>query len=583
MGISISGMGSGMDIQSIVSQLMAIERQPIYQMQQDQAQYQREIDVWQEINTSISALNDKVEALLEADTYNPIKVVIGDEDLLNVTASDGAIPGNYNIEIIQLATNTSVTSQSEISDKMYGKASVGGISTNTLEDISITDGQIIITQNNIDVSIDISSTDTIQATVDNINNALAAAGLNNTTVSYDDIKEQLVIETLDPGSITLNAYETNFFEKMGFDEGTYLNNSTVDLHTKLSENGITGLTVPGSFKINGVTFSYDSETTLGDILENINNSDAGVTAFYDQFTNTINISNKDTGNSSITFSDETGNFLDTVNILTAPQNLGKNSQIKINGVTTERSSNTFEINGIKYELLKTGSTNVKATKDVDAVYESIKGFVDQYNSTIDLINTKMEEENGPLRGDSTLRTIKSNLRTLISEKIEGTGSKYSYLFEIGIETESTDFGKSGRLEIDEDTLKEIIEQEPNELKMFFFNDLDKDDAVDDGENGFFAELYNQIESIISDKTQEVGSVIVKTGIIPEKIDSLQDIIDSYNDRIEDFNRRMEDVEKRYYRQFNQMDQALVSLQNQSAWLQGQLSSLVNYSSLLGSL
>jgi len=62
-GISFDGLASGLNTQEIIEQLMEIERQPIrrYEVQKDQALLEKEI--WQEVNTQLSTLDQNMSAL----------------------------------------------------------------------------------------------------------------------------------------------------------------------------------------------------------------------------------------------------------------------------------------------------------------------------------------------------------------------------------------------------------------------------------------------------------------------------------------------------------------------------------------
>ena len=56
MALSASGLGSGLDINSLVSQLMAVERQPLTAMARKEASFQARLSAFGQIKSSLSAL-----------------------------------------------------------------------------------------------------------------------------------------------------------------------------------------------------------------------------------------------------------------------------------------------------------------------------------------------------------------------------------------------------------------------------------------------------------------------------------------------------------------------------------------------
>lgn len=76
---------------------------------------------------------------------------------------------------------------------------------------------------------------------------------------------------------------------------------------------------------------------------------------------------------------------------------GENAKFTINGLETERTSNTFTISGVTYTLKSKFDTPVTVTvsNDTDTIFKNIKDFVDQYNSLIDAVQSKLNEDRYP--------------------------------------------------------------------------------------------------------------------------------------------------------------------------------------------
>ena len=131
---------------------------------------------------------------------------------------------------------------------------------------------------------------------------------------------------------------------------------------------------------------------------------------------------------------------------------GLNARFKVNGLDLERSSNneiSDVLEGVNLTLTNIGETTLEVGVDVDAIYSQIEGFVKQYNSLIDLINTRLSEEKvkipqteleerrGLLRGDINLISIKGDLRQNLYTVIPGL--EYNLITQIGLATTSEDY------------------------------------------------------------------------------------------------------------------------------------------------
>jgi len=114
-------------------------------------------------------------------------------------------------------------------------------------------------------------------------------------------------------------------------------------------NGLQGSTF--RFTINGVEFSFTGENTMSDVVNEINRSNAGVRLVYRAQSDTFTLEMSESGaGRDIDMEDQEGNLLDSLFGDNAVKTMGQNAVIKIDGVLTERSSNTFSVNGLNITL-----------------------------------------------------------------------------------------------------------------------------------------------------------------------------------------------------------------------------------------
>jgi flagellar hook-associated protein 2 len=101
--ISASGIGSGLDVDSIVGQLMAVERQPLAQMDTRHKKFDGQISAYGQIKGTLSTLQAAAKSLSSIDRFHVYAASSTDESVFTASAAAGASPAGYQIEIRQLA------------------------------------------------------------------------------------------------------------------------------------------------------------------------------------------------------------------------------------------------------------------------------------------------------------------------------------------------------------------------------------------------------------------------------------------------------------------------------------------------
>jgi flagellar hook-associated protein 2 len=121
MGIGVSGLMSGLDTESIVTQLMQMERRPILQLQRQEAGIQAKISGLGSVKGGLSGLQRAVKAMQNPAAILPLKALSGNADVLTASASTAAVAGKYQVEVTALAQAQQVRSfEFEGSDAVVG-------------------------------------------------------------------------------------------------------------------------------------------------------------------------------------------------------------------------------------------------------------------------------------------------------------------------------------------------------------------------------------------------------------------------------------------------------------------------------
>lgn len=232
----------------------------------------------------------------------------------------------------------------------------------------------------------------------------------------------------------------------------------------------------GSFTVNGKTITYDSTVdSLANVITRINESDAGVTATYDVFTDKLRITSDSTGSAAVALADVTGNFLTATAVLAATQTAGASAHYKIDGVDRYATSNTVTdaVPGVTLTLqdTTTASITVQVLSDTTSVANRLDDLATQYNSTLSQIVslTRYDDEgndDGPLIGDGTVRMLQQRLRSFMISPASGLSATVDSLGDIGMGFGSVGsaVGTTGTLVFDRTKFDALMKSDPEGVR-----------------------------------------------------------------------------------------------------------------------
>ncbi|TMO44819.1 flagellar cap protein [Pseudoalteromonas sp. S4389] len=118
--ITSAGVGSGLDLESIISASVAAENTPKMNAFADKEEsIQVELSSLGEVKSAMSKLQDTIEKLADLDNFNKrvanIKQPTSDDgDLISVTPTSDITPGNFNIEVVELAQGSRAISNASL-------------------------------------------------------------------------------------------------------------------------------------------------------------------------------------------------------------------------------------------------------------------------------------------------------------------------------------------------------------------------------------------------------------------------------------------------------------------------------------
>jgi flagellar hook-associated protein 2 len=102
-GIKVSGVGSGLDIQGLISQLMTFERRPLNVLKEKKSSFEAQISAVGRLGSALSSFNSSMEKLKSMDSFKVYTATSSNESELKVSANSIAEKGTYQIEVTSLA------------------------------------------------------------------------------------------------------------------------------------------------------------------------------------------------------------------------------------------------------------------------------------------------------------------------------------------------------------------------------------------------------------------------------------------------------------------------------------------------
>ena len=170
-GLSAPGLGSGLDVNNLVTQLVAAERAPAEQrISRTQTGIDSKLSALGVMRGVLSTLQSSVGALRTESQVLARRAVSSDPTILRATASTSAPVGSYSVEVMSLATTHKLVSQPYVG----GSGSVVGT------------GELTFTQNGEEFVVAATAGMTLAQLRDAINTAPDNRGVRASIVQADD-------------------------------------------------------------------------------------------------------------------------------------------------------------------------------------------------------------------------------------------------------------------------------------------------------------------------------------------------------------------------------------------------------------
>jgi len=136
MGISVGGLISGMDTDTIISQLQALQKKPILQLQQKQTDYQVKISAYSTLQGSLKTLKNAAKNLDSLSDITSYSATSSNTSTVTAMAENSTVSGNHSITVNKLASAHKLTSKEGFTGAV-GKGTIHLSMGSTTTDIEV--------------------------------------------------------------------------------------------------------------------------------------------------------------------------------------------------------------------------------------------------------------------------------------------------------------------------------------------------------------------------------------------------------------------------------------------------------------
>jgi flagellar hook-associated protein 2 len=209
MAIPIGGLATGLDTDSLIQGLMAVERRPVTALETRKLKFQALSTAFQDLNSRLSTLKGRADALKDPATFFGRSVSSSDETVATATATSGVVKGTFTLTPSALAKGSIATAG-------VTKASLTDVVSSTTGDFTFKLGP---TGAQVNVAVTPSTTlDDLVAAINDANGGVRASAVNTGTAEVPAYKltltsngtgaaNNIVIEN-DPTTLTIASSQT---------------------------------------------------------------------------------------------------------------------------------------------------------------------------------------------------------------------------------------------------------------------------------------------------------------------------------------------------------------------------------------
>ncbi|MBF0572369.1 MAG: flagellar filament capping protein FliD [Desulfamplus sp.] len=566
--ITSLGVGSGLELQSMLEQLKAVDQKPIDTKKTKQTELGQKVEEFNSIKSSLLSIRTKSLDLSLGSNFIEKKATVSGTSI-NATSVSGAREISHNVNVTSLATSSTWSSS--------------GVSSKTAS-IAATDGTFSykLGQTGSTISVDISSGTTLQELVDKINSDKSNPGVLATIADtgFGDNPYKLILSSKKSGEenrITIGSQLTGFklTETNGAghsppssdSEVTISDTEPIDISAANAnneivfrerlENGELGAERKATIADGNYTNGDDLAAAIKSAMESASTNGTKFSVLFDEDTKKLTIKEdgsnlhelqmewgKSSAASSLGFDSETDIYKPYDSIL--------NARFTVDGIDYQRQSNngiTDVVSGISLDLKDSGQSSFKVDSDFEKVQKSLEEIISTFNTLATDMSSKSKYdintgEKGILFGETAVLRIDDELKSVLGQKID-TGGSITSLYDLGLETK-----EDGSLSLNTKTLQSVLSSNSEDVIKFFTGDSEK------GVEGLGDILYDKMTKYTN-----------ANGLMTTEIETAQTRINKMDTEIQEDTKRLDQRYESLTKQFVKLDSYMSQMKSQGNFLE----------------
>lgn len=186
--LTAAGIGSGLDVDNIVSQLMEIERQPLVALQQKQTQLDAQVSAFGTLKSALATFQTAMQNLSTPSALKIYTATSTNDDIFTASANSSAAPATFDIEVVRLAEHHKFGSAEFLDTDTFGGKNNDALTIQVGADPAAV------------MTVDLSSALTLSGVRDAINTATDNPGVSASIIFGNDGNQKLILSADDSGA-----------------------------------------------------------------------------------------------------------------------------------------------------------------------------------------------------------------------------------------------------------------------------------------------------------------------------------------------------------------------------------------------
>lgn len=541
MSVGSLGAGSGIDLESLVKQMVSAQKDAKVKLYQDKIDgYEAELSALGKVGSAIDTFKSSVKALNDDELFTGRDAKIAQtegEEVIAITTDNTASNGSYSIDVNQLAKGSRVMS-------------APGTFSSADDVVAKQDSRLTFKAGSNEFSITVDAGTTLSELRNQINTSEDNFGVSANLV--DDGNGNLFFTATSAIQGAANTLKITNTAVVRDENGNIIDNPIEDSSDKTLDE------LPAEDVADG----KDELDLAGDDVDFANDGPIPADEEKDIADSERDSASVDGKDSDITDKKDTSPTaknavlsLDSIStegisagLYTPLGDEARDAIITVDGIQIRNDTNTFDnaVAGLSIEALAPTdkTTKVDISFDQKTVQETIEEFIASYNDVVGLLQAS-SDRGAVLNGNSMVRNLQSSLSTQLMSS-HGDSRTFTSIFDLGVKMDN-----KGKLSFDNAKFDNAVKKGYSDIAPLI-----------SGDNG----LAQSLEDLLDNYTGSDGMTNSLKDSVRRSIDNTEGTLEAYEDR-------MVKYEDSLRSKFTSLDSRLANMNAQGGYLNSVLSKM----------